>query len=252
MPSMACGKCGEWFTFDDGRGGRKYCDDCRIIDERRRHVPKTSDRECKYCGEHVVNRNANAKYCSDQCRSRSVKESRSVPCISCGEMRAASWDQVQRGWVKCFSCRRADPAKKRLDGMPRGSGAPQVFTCTACGDEWVRPAARGHVPKWCPGCRGKEMAWSAYHNRRSRLKEAFRDTVDRQAVFEADGYRCHLCGKKTNPRKKAPHPKAPTVDHIVPVSVGGTHEPANCRTACFLCNSKKGNRGGGEQLLLMG
>lgn len=87
--------------------------------------------------------------------------------------------------------------------------------------------------------------------RRARKRDAFVATVYRKKVFERDGYRCHLCRKKTNPRQQVPHPKAPTIDHIIPLAAGGTHEPANCRTACFLCNSQKGSRGGGEQLLLL-
>ncbi|MEU2106485.1 HNH endonuclease signature motif containing protein [Nocardia sp. NPDC019255] len=70
-------------------------------------------------------------------------------------------------------------------------------------------------------------------------------------MFESDGYRCHLCRRKTDPTKVAPHPRSPTIDHVIPLSKGGTHEPSNCRTACFHCNATKGDRGGGEQLLLI-
>jgi uncharacterized protein YbaR (Trm112 family) len=87
--------------------------------------------------------------------------------------------------------------------------------------------------------------------RRARRKNAFVANVSPKEVFERDGYRCHICHKKTDPTKGVPHPKAPTVDHLIPLAQGGTHEPANCRTACFLCNARKGDRGGGEQLLLI-
>ena len=87
--------------------------------------------------------------------------------------------------------------------------------------------------------------------RRAALKAAYVSDVSRSQVFQRDGYRCHLCGKKTNPLKQVPHPKAPTIDHIVPLSKGGTHEPSNCRTACFRCNCAKKDRGSGEQLLLI-
>lgn len=84
-------------------------------------------------------------------------------------------------------------------------------------------------------------------SRRARENGAYRAEVDPRDVFKADGYRCHLCGRKCDQGKEVPHPKAPTVDHIVPLSAGGDHGPANCRTACFRCNNSKGNRGGGEQ-----
>lgn len=70
-------------------------------------------------------------------------------------------------------------------------------------------------------------------------------------VFKADGYRCHLCGQLTDRTQSVPHLRAPTVDHIVPLSKGGKHERANCRTACYSCNAAKQDRGGGEQFALV-
>lgn len=88
-------------------------------------------------------------------------------------------------------------------------------------------------------------------SRRARERDAYRAEVVPRRVFEADGYRCHLCKRKCDRAKEVPHPKAPTVDHVVPLSDGGLHLPENCRTACFRCNNSKGSRGGGEQLLLV-
>lgn len=44
----------------------------------------------------------------------------------------------------------------------------------------------------------------------------------------------------------------PSIDHIVPLSQGGTHELANVQLAHYRCNLSKNNRGSGEQLLLIG
>ena len=52
--------------------------------------------------------------------------------------------------------------------------------------------------------------------------------------------------------KAVPHPKAPTIDHIVPLADGGDDIKANVRLAHFLCNSRRGARGGTEQLWLIG
>ena len=46
---------------------------------------------------------------------------------------------------------------------------------------------------------------------------------------------------------KTLHPLSPTIDHVIPLSKGGTHEPGNCRLACFRCNAIKSDGGGGEQ-----
>lgn len=71
-------------------------------------------------------------------------------------------------------------------------------------------------------------------------------------VFARDGWRCQICWRKVNPTAKVPNSRAATIDHIVPLSIGGTHEPINCQTACFSCNSLKGDRHGyGDQLRLI-
>jgi 5-methylcytosine-specific restriction endonuclease McrA len=44
----------------------------------------------------------------------------------------------------------------------------------------------------------------------------------------------------------------PSLDHIEPLSLGGKHVPENVQITHLACNMAKGNRGGGEQLLLIG
>jgi DNA-directed RNA polymerase subunit RPC12/RpoP len=52
------------------------------------------------------------------------------------------------------------------------------------------------------------------------------------AIFARDGYRCLECGAREDL----------SVDHIQPVSKGGTDDAANLRTLCRSCNSRKGAR----------
>lgn len=52
------------------------------------------------------------------------------------------------------------------------------------------------------------------------------------AVFDNDDYACVNCGS----RKKL------TVDHIVPITRGGTDEMSNLQTLCHSCNAAKGNK----------
>lgn len=88
--------------------------------------------------------------------------------------------------------------------------------------------------------------------RRALKRDAYRADVSPAKVFARDKYRCKLCGKRLNMTAVAPHPMSPTIDHIVPLAQGGWHEPENAQAAHFLCNSTKGDRGGNEQLLLIG
>ena len=56
----------------------------------------------------------------------------------------------------------------------------------------------------------------------------------RERTLIRDGYLCQYCGADAN-----------TVDHVLPVSKGGTDEPDNLLAACNRCNSSRGNRMGG-------
>lgn len=51
-------------------------------------------------------------------------------------------------------------------------------------------------------------------------------------IWDRDGWQCVTCGTS----------KDLTVDHIIPVSKGGTDDDDNLQTMCRSCNSRKGNR----------
>lgn len=56
----------------------------------------------------------------------------------------------------------------------------------------------------------------------------------RLRILQRDGYCCQYCGSED----------ATTVDHIIPISKGGTDDPDNLVAACTRCNYSKGNRMG--------
>ena len=58
---------------------------------------------------------------------------------------------------------------------------------------------------------------------------------NRQNIFVRDHFTCQYCAKKLSEKKL-------TVDHVVPLSKGGTHEWSNVVAACGTCNNKKGNK----------
>ena len=56
----------------------------------------------------------------------------------------------------------------------------------------------------------------------------------RLRILIRDGYCCQYCGSED----------ATTVDHVLPISKGGTDDPDNLVAACTRCNYSKGNRMG--------
>ena len=54
---------------------------------------------------------------------------------------------------------------------------------------------------------------------------------------------CGICGKPVDFSYRAPHPLSPTVDHIIPVSLGGhPSDPDNLQLAHRCCNREKSNK----------
>lgn len=61
----------------------------------------------------------------------------------------------------------------------------------------------------------------------------------RHEIFKRDGFKCVYCAAE-------PPEVRLCVDHLEPVSAGGTNEPWNLVTACFDCNAGKSNIGAGN------
>lgn len=72
-------------------------------------------------------------------------------------------------------------------------------------------------------------------------------------VFERDKWKCRICGCKTPKGLRGTYEDdAPELDHIIPLSKGGSHTTYNTQCACRRCNSSKSNRTikQGEQLFI--
>lgn len=57
---------------------------------------------------------------------------------------------------------------------------------------------------------------------------------DRIAIFERDGWKCLRCGDARR--------FFLTIDHVIPLSRGGRHDPDALQTLCLWCNAWKGQR----------
>lgn len=60
----------------------------------------------------------------------------------------------------------------------------------------------------------------------------------RKQIFMRDGYRCVHCGAMPSDGRHV----FLEVDHVIPVSRGGTDDPGNLQTLCHVCNSGKSDQ----------
>ena len=63
-----------------------------------------------------------------------------------------------------------------------------------------------------------------------------------QQVIEKSNGLCGLCGQPVDLALKGPDPASASVDHIDPISLGGSDTLDNVQLAHFWCNSSKCNR----------
>jgi 5-methylcytosine-specific restriction endonuclease McrA len=70
-------------------------------------------------------------------------------------------------------------------------------------------------------------------------------------IAERDGWRCHLCHRSVPDRKYRAKPNDPTIDHLIPLSDGGSHTRVNVALAHNRCNSERSDQGA-AQLRLVG
>ena len=126
-------------------------------------------------------------------------------------------------WV--VSIHRRDGAKVRRRAVSREAAENRLRTLL---EEFQRAGQLGYGYQ-PPGTRG--LMWM-YRKPGETRKRAGVTARVRFQVFERDGFRCGYCG--ATPKTAQLH-----VDHIVPVSKGGTDHPSNLATACSECNLGK-------------
>lgn len=92
----------------------------------------------------------------------------------------------------------------------------------------------------------------ARRKRRARLAEVESEPYTLAEIAERDGRRCGICGRKVDMDLKYPHSLSASIDHIVPLSLGGTDLRTNVRLAHLGENVARGNRCETEQMFLVG
>jgi len=82
----------------------------------------------------------------------------------------------------------------------------------------------------------RKNEWKAKADHRRKARERVRQWLPkevRRMVAKRDKYRCVYCGRSV-------HEIGCHVDHIVPLSMGGSNEESNLALSCVDCNQAKG------------
>ena len=164
-------------------------------------------------------------------------------CLLCG----APFEKSQKALYCSGRCRVKACLRAKAPPNPR---------CIICGTEFPPPGTVGRRSVTCSdACDERHQAarsGAKTARRRSKLRSVRAEAVDPIRVFERDGWRCCDCGSRTPSRLRGTYdPRAPELDHIIPLAGGGEHTYRNTRCLCRSCNGRKSD-GPGGQLLLFG
>lgn len=210
---------------------------------------------CTICSVPYEAATKTRKYCSDACKWKGRPK---LPCSECGgptgwpisskrenavcnKCRVSKHGVVSRyrDGCRCDECREANNASARewrrkavARGWEPATRKAKRLTCDWCG-VLIRSrtgAADGLV--LCKPHRDSVNTWGGGWIRRDV----------RESIYERDQWECQICFTGTSNTYTVGDHWAPTLDHIVPRSKGGSDDPSNLRLVHSWCNSLRGDR----------
>lgn len=153
------------------------------------------------------------------------------------------WSRAKSG-CECASCYQAQRNYER-------SGVDlSRLRCSKCGVQFGASSKRSR----CDECKRKANREASRRRKLIRERKIASSCVDkavtRESVWKRQGGRCAMCNRKTTMDIDST-PRQATVDHIVPISKGGTHTQENTQLLCRDCNCKrKGDKATGQRFLV--
>lgn len=221
-----CRACGKNIPPEAGVGKRYCSDECKPVcvangcqrkvlakglckeHYRRKEHNGSISRTCLTCGkEFPIGATRGRKYCSDECKPKCIVQD----CADIVEM---------------------DGHCPRHAAMLRKNGhlSNRTFTCVYCGETITRSYGERYIKntrKVCTECaavRKRDHGWF------------------RKKVIESGRAECGICGDDIDLALKWPDKASLSIDHIIPLALGGTNRESNLQPAHAGCNIQKGAR----------
>lgn len=219
--------------------------------------------ECVRCGDRVTRKAQRPgpppKYCTDRCRQQASHERkidsgayaleqarrraeyqpkpvRQRACAFCG----GTFDAKREDALLCSSaCGNRWRDSKSTSRCAEAECARGVRAKGLCSMHWRRKArAEGREvnPEW------DERRKANYQQRRALKLQLPAENIRPADVYERDEWVCGICSTPVDRTLAYPDPMSPSLDHVLPLSLGGHHTMENVALAHLSCNVRKGNR----------
>ena len=197
---------------------------------------------CKVCArrrsaERYRKRNA----CAREYHVRGSQPPKTSRCEQCGA-EYKPWSDAARFCSK--ACANTHNGKQRRTSDARRQPVQVMLgSCAVCSTMFVPRNGRA---KTCSTECGREFRLRLWkdkqHRRRAKIRGATAERISREAIFARDEWTCGICREPIDPAAKHPDMGSPSLDHILPISRGGTHTLDNVQAAHLGCNLSKGAR----------
>ncbi len=208
-------------------------------------------RQCKGCGKLFVPSTAGSRkglYHSRECAFRDhmgisrpdpnywLRFNRWKKCTICDDVFFSKWN-VPYCSSECRQIINRKRARKRPDSMP----------CRDCGCVFVRWNGEEFI-SGSTRCRECQKAWHKRSAKRGKARRKllmrghpieYIETINEEDVFCSQLWTCGICSEPVDYRLPAGHALSAELDHIRPLSKGGSHTRKNVQCTHRCCNGAK-------------
>lgn len=244
MPN--CIFCGEETTKP------RFC--CHLCKSRwyySKRINSSSVAICKHCYKEfkpkALDRTA---YCSRECyqaykkaHAKTTEAKLAVKCPICNKP----------AYGKEFYCSdecRKESARRKNKEYKASKHKPELKHCQECNKEYMSFYGDSNSGFCSNLCSRRYYRRIAKHMRRARKYKTNYEVVNPISIFIRDHWHCKLCGISTPKRLRGTiKDNAPELDHVIPLSLGGSHNHINLQCLCRKCNRAKGATALGQIVL---
>ncbi len=195
-----------------------------------------------------------------------------IKCRTCGAVVTRSWTAIRHGRVKCRICERRQTeerqAKREAQRQAEAAERERIRKeqaeekqrlaeererqkekiCVVCGQSFK--AKCSHQICCSPECSRRRL--NGIHDKRLSRYGQKENGITLAKLYRRDRGICYICGRTCDLKDKITDERGtiicgntyPSIDHVIPLSLGGPNTWDNVKLACRGCNTAKGAASG--------
>lgn len=248
---MKCKTCNADLPPKKPRGRKKLY--CSKACDPNAYKPKGAGLpNCQICGsslENVGTPGRPKRNCSKKCRikARSIKllkpkDIRS--CLNCEKVYETALPHKTYCLNECRYIRQKQSSvtKYQLEILTKYPNRLRTAPCGWCGEDRTFEIGKSVVNAFHPKCTLEAQRARYRIKTVKRQKHKNPNRISHEQVVQEYGDVCHICQEPIDMNLPRTNRLGLTVDHVIPLSKGGTDTMENLRPAHWICNNRKSNK----------